>query len=133
MNDDELTKIHKDDLELCHSVFNKDAFLEIMGNSESRRVVDMRCFINGNWVWIRHTLIGFADAKGQGYVIIGVEDVNDEKVAIEAERERLSVINGLSEEFSLVSFINPSTKEDHLYYVKKNNWAGCSLFGFAKR
>ena len=123
MNDDELTKIHKDDLELCHSVFNKEAFLEIMGNSESRRVVDMRCFINGNWVWIRHTLIGFADAKGQGYVIIGVEDVNDEKVAIEAERERLSVINGLSEDFSLVSFINPSTKEDHLYYVKKNNWA----------
>ncbi|MBQ2559539.1 MAG: response regulator [Fibrobacter sp.] len=123
MNDDELTKIHKDDQELCHSVFNRESFLEIMGNSESRRVVDMRCFINGNWVWIRHTLIGFADAKGQGYVIIGVEDVNDEKVAIEAERERLSVINGLSEDFSLVSFINPATREDHLYYVKKNDWA----------
>ena len=123
MNDDELTKIHKDDLELCHSVFNKEAFLDIMSKSESRRIVDMRCFINGNWVWIRHTLIGFADAKGQGYVIIGVEDVNDEKVAIEAERERLSVINGLSEDFSLVSFINPATKEDHLYYVKKNDWA----------
>ena len=72
MNDDELTKIHKDDLELCHRVFNKEAFLDIMGKSETRRVVDMRCFINGNWVWIRHTLIGFADAKGQGYVIIGV-------------------------------------------------------------
>ncbi len=123
MNDDELTKIHKDDLALCHSVFNKEAFLDIMSKSESRRIVDMRCFINGNWVWIRHTLIGFADAKGQGYVIIGVEDVNDEKVAIEAERERLSVINGLSEDFSLVSFINPATKEDHLYYVKKNDWA----------
>ena len=123
MNDDELTKIHRDDQELCHSVFNKESFLEIMGNSESRKVVDMRCFINGNWVWIRHTLIGFADAKGQGYVIIGVEDVNDEKVAVEAERERLSVINGLSEDFSLVSFINPATREDHLYYVKKNDWA----------
>lgn len=123
MNDDELTKIHKDDLALCHSVFNKESFLDIMAKSESRRIVDMRCFINGNWVWIRHTLIGFADAKGQGYVIIGVEDVNDEKVAVEAERERLSVINGLSEDFSLVSFINPSTKEDHLYYIKKNDWA----------
>ena len=79
--------------------------------------------INGNWVWLRHTLIGFADGKGEGYVLIGVEDVNDEKVALEAERERLSVIKGLSEDFSLVSFINPSTREDHLYYVKKNNWA----------
>jgi len=123
MNNDELTKIHKDEQELCHSVFNKESFLEIMSNSESRKIVDMRHFINGNWVWIRHSLIGFADAKGQGYVVIGVEDVNDEKVAIEAERERLSVINGLSEDFSLVSFINPLTHEDHLYYVKKNNWA----------
>lgn len=123
MNNDELTKIHKDDLELCHSVFNKEAFLEMMGQSESRKIVDMRWFINGNWVWLRHTLIGFADGKGEGYVLIGVEDVNDEKVALEAERERLSVIKGLSEDFSLVSFINPSTREDHLYYVKKNNWA----------
>ena len=123
MNNDELTKIHKDDLELCHSVFNRDAFLEMMGPNESRKVVDMRWFINGNWVWLRHTLIGFADGKGEGYVLIGVEDVNDEKVAVEAERERLSVIKGLSEDFSLVSFINPSTREDHLYYVKKNNWA----------
>ncbi|OWV20876.1 response regulator [Fibrobacter sp. UWB3] len=123
MNNDELTKIHKDDLELCHSVFNKDAFLEMMGPNESRKVVDMRWFINGNWVWLRHTLIGLADGKGDGYVLIGVEDVNDEKVAIEAERERLSVIKGLSEDFTLVSFINPSTREDHLYYVKKNNWA----------
>ena len=123
MNDDGLTKIHKDDLELCHSVYNKESFLEIMNMSESRKVVDMRWFINGNWVWIRHTLIGFADAKGDGYVVIGVEDVNAEKIAIEAERERLSVINGLSEDFSLVSFINPTTMEDHLYYVKKNNWA----------
>lgn len=123
MNNDELTKIHKDDLELCHSVFNKEAFLEMMGSNESRKVVDMRWFINGNWVWLRHTLIGLADGKGGGYVLIGVEDVNDEKVAIEAERERLSVIKGLSEDFTLVSFINPSTREDHLYYVKKNNWA----------
>lgn len=123
MNNDELTKIHKDDLELCHSVFNRDAFLEMMGSNESRKVVDMRWFINGNWVWLRHTLIGLADGKGGGYVLIGVEDVNDEKVAIEAERERLSVIKGLSEDFTLVSFINPSTREDHLYYVKKNNWA----------
>ena len=123
MNDDALTKIHKDDLELCHSVYNKESFLEIMNMSESRKVVDMRWFINGNWVWIRHTLIGFADAKGEGYVVIGVEDVNAEKIAIEAERERISVINGLSEDFSLVSFINPTTMEDHLYYVKKNNWA----------
>ena len=123
MNNDELTKIHKDDLELCHSVFNKDSFLEMMNQYESRKVVDMRWFINGNWVWLRHTLIGFADGKGEGYVLIGVEDVNDEKVALEAERERLSVIKGLSEDFSLVSFINPSTREDHLYYVKKNNWA----------
>ena len=123
MNNDELTKIHKDDLELCHSVFNKEAFLEMMGSNESRKVVDMRWFINGNWVWLRHTLIGLADGKGGGYVLIGVEDVNDEKVAVEAERERLSVIKGLSEDFSLVSFINPSTREDHLYYVKKNNWA----------
>ena len=123
MNNDELTKIHKDDLELCHSVFNKESFLEMMNQYESRKVVDMRWFINGNWVWLRHTLIGFADGKGEGYVLIGVEDVNDEKVALEAERERLSVIKGLSEDFSLVSFINPSTREDHLYYVKKNNWA----------
>lgn len=123
MNNDELTKIHKDDLELCHSVFNREAFLEMMGQFESRKVVDMRWFINGNWVWLRHTLIGFADGKGEGYVLIGVEDVNDEKVALEAERERLSVIKGLSEDFSLVSFINPSTREDHLYYVKQNNWA----------
>jgi len=122
MNNDKLTKIHKDDLELCHSVFNRNAFLEIMDMSESRKVVDMRWFINGNWVWIRYTLIGFGTG-GDGYVVIGVEDVNAEKVAIEAERERLSVINGLSEDFSLVSFINPSTMEDHLYYVKKNNWA----------
>ena len=117
MNNDELTKIHKDDLELCHSVFNKESFLEMMNQYESRKVVDMRWFINGNWVWLRHTLIGFADGKGEGYVLIGVEDVNDEKVALEAERERLSVIKGLSEDFSLVSFINPSTREDHLYYV----------------
>ena len=123
MNNDELTKIHKDDLELCHSVFNKEAFLEMMGSKESRKVVDMRWFINGNWVWLRHTLMGLADGKGGGYVLIGVEDVNDEKVAIEAERERLSVIKGLSEDFTLVSFINPATREDHLYYVKKNNWA----------
>ena len=123
MNNDELTKIHKDDLELCHSIFNRDAFLEMMGPNESRKVVDMRWFINGNWVWLRHTLIGLADGKGDGYVLIGVEDVNDEKVALEAERERLSVIKGLSEDFSLVSFINPATREDHLYYVKKNNWA----------
>ncbi|OWV23265.1 hypothetical protein B7982_07255 [Fibrobacter sp. UWB2] len=123
MNNDELTKIHKDDLELCHSVFNRESFLEMMGQFESRKVVDMRWFINGNWVWLRHTLIGFADGKGEGYVLIGVEDVNDEKVAIESERERLSVIKGLSEDFTLVSFINPSTREDHLYYVKKNNWA----------
>ncbi|WP_406539020.1 hybrid sensor histidine kinase/response regulator [Fibrobacter sp.] len=123
MNNDELTKIHKDDLELCHSVFNRESFLEMMGQFESRKVVDMRWFINGNWVWLRHTLIGFADGKGDGYVLIGVEDVNDEKVAIESERERLSVIKGLSEDFTLVSFINPSTREDHLYYVKKNNWA----------
>ena len=123
MNNDELTKIHKDDLELCHSVFNRDAFLEMMGSNESRKVVDMRWFINGNWVWLRHTLIGFGDGKGGGYVLIGVEDVNDEKVSVEAERERLSVINGLSEDFTLVSFISPSTREDHLYYVKKNNWA----------
>ena len=123
MNDDELTKIHKDDLELCHSVFNKEAFLEMMEQYESRKVVDMRWYINGNWVWLRHTLIGFADGKGEGYVLIGVEDVNEEKVALEAERERLSVIQGLSEDFSLVSFINPATREDHLYYVKKNNWA----------
>ena len=123
MNNDELTKIHKDDLELCHSVFNRESFLEMMNQYESRKVVDMRWFINGNWVWLRHTLIGFADGKGEGYVLIGVEDVNDEKVALEAERERLSVIKGLSEDFSLVSFINPSTREDHLYYVKKNNWA----------
>ncbi len=123
MNNDELTKIHKDDLDLCHSVFNKESFLEMMNQYESRKVVDMRWFINGNWVWLRHTLIGFADGKGEGYVLIGVEDVNDEKVALEAERERLSVIKGLSEDFSLVSFINPSTREDHLYYVKKNNWA----------
>ena len=123
MNDDKLTKIHKDDLELCHSVFNRDTFLEILNQSESRKVVDMRWFINGNWVWIRHTLIGFANAKGDGYVVIGVEDVNAEKIAVEAERERLSVINGLSEDFTLVSFINPATMEDHLYYVKKNNWA----------
>ena len=95
----------------------------MMNQYESRKVVDMRWFINGNWVWLRHTLIGFADGKGEGYVLIGVEDVNDEKVALEAERERLSVIKGLSEDFSLVSFINPSTREDHLYYVKKNNWA----------
>ena len=120
MNNDELTKIHKDDLELCHSVFNKEAFLEMMGSNESRKVVDMRWFINGNWVWLRHTLIGLADGKGGGYVLIGVEDVNDEKVAVEAERERLSVIKGLSEDFTLVSFINPATREDHLYYVKKN-------------
>ncbi|WP_290762725.1 response regulator [Fibrobacter sp. UBA4297] len=123
MNNDELTKIHKDDLELCHSVFNREAFLEMMGSNESRKVVDMRWFINGNWVWLRHTLIGLADGKGGGYVLIGVEDVNDEKVAVEAERERLSVIKGLSEDFTLVSFINPATREDHLYYVKKNNWA----------
>jgi hypothetical protein len=95
----------------------------MMGQFESRKVVDMRWFINGNWVWLRHTLIGFADGKGEGYVLIGVEDVNDEKVAIESERERLSVIKGLSEDFTLVSFINPSTREDHLYYVKKNNFA----------
>ena len=123
MNDDELTKIHKDDLELCHSVFNKASFMEMMEQFESRKVVDMRWYINGNWVWLRHTLIGFADGKGEGYVLIGVEDVNEEKVALEAERERLSVIQGLSEDFSLVSFINPATREDHLYYVKKNNWA----------
>ena len=123
MNNDELTKIHKDDLELCHSVFNRDTFLEMMGSNESRKVLDMRWYINGNWVWLRHTLIGFADGKGGGYVLIGVEDVNDEKVAVEAERERLSVIKGLSEDFTMVSFINPATREDHLYYVKKNNWA----------
>ena len=122
MNNDKLTKIHKDDLELCHSVFNKESFLELLNMGESRKVVDMRWFINGNWVWIRHTLIGFG-AGDDGYVVIGVEDVNAEKIAVEAERERLSVINGLSEDFSLVSFINPSTMEDHLYYVKKNNWA----------
>ena len=66
MNNDELTKIHKDDLELCHSVFNRESFLEMMGQFESRKVVDMRWFINGNWVWLRHTLIGFADGKGEG-------------------------------------------------------------------
>ena len=122
MNNDKLTKIHKDDLELCHSVFNRNSFFEIMDMTDARKVVDMRWFINGNWVWIRYTLIGFGSGS-DGYVVIGVEDVNAEKVAVEAERERLSVINGLSEDFSLVSFINPSTMEDHLYYVKKNNWA----------
>lgn len=79
MNSDEITQIHKDDINQCNMIFSKENFMEII-DSEDRQVVDLRFCVGDGYIWMRYILVPYINDDTTSSIVVGVEDITEEKL-----------------------------------------------------